>query len=131
MGQKVLIIDDEKSFAFSLRKVLGNYQIEADFAETANEAMMMLSKKRYDVTLIDLHLPYVNGTDLAGIILSKYPHINAVLMSGAGTIDDYLDAQSRGIVDFIHKPFEVNLLVKILYEAVLNKRSINIKGEGE
>lgn len=116
MVQRMLIVDDEKSFAFALRKLLAAHGIEADLAESADEAMMMLSKKRYDVTLIDLHLPYVKGIELARIILLKYPHINALLMSGAGTIDDYLDAQTTGVMDFIHKPFEINLLVKMLDE---------------
>jgi len=116
MVQRMLIVDDEKSFAFALRKLLAAHGIEADLAESADEAMMMLSNKRYDVTLIDLHLPYVKGIELARIILLKYPHINALLMSGAGTIDDYLDAQTTGVMDFIHKPFEINLLVKMLDE---------------
>ncbi|MDH3974238.1 MAG: response regulator [Deltaproteobacteria bacterium] len=116
MGQRILIVDDEKSFAFAVRKLLASHNIEADFAETANEAMLMLSRKRYDVTLIDLHLPCVRGIELARMVLSKYPHINALLMSGSGTIDDYLDAQMTGVMDFIHKPFEINFLVKMLGE---------------
>jgi len=118
VGLSILIIDDETSFVFALKKLLAGYGIESDYAETPHKALLMLSKRSYDVTLIDLHLPYLKGTDLAEIFHSKYPRMRAVMMSGSGTIEDYLDAQSAGIIDFIHKPFDVNILVRMINEIV-------------
>ena len=114
MAQRVLIVDDDKLIGKSLEKLLTLKGIEAEYVEGPQKAFLTLKKKVFDIALIDLNMPAVNGIDLASLIMERHPLINTIIMTGGGCVDDYMRAQSMGIKDFIHKPFESDMFLKMI-----------------
>jgi len=114
MAQRVLIVDDDRVIGKSLEKLLTRKGVEAEYVEDPKEAFFTLKKKEYDVALIDLNMPAVNGIDLANLIMEEHPFISTIIMTGAGTVEDYTRAQSIGIRDFIHKPFELDMFLRMI-----------------
>ena len=114
MAQRVLIVDDDKLIGKSLEKLLTLKGIEAEYVEGPQKAFLSLKKKVFDIALIDLNMPALNGIDLATLIMEKHPLISTIIMTGGGCVDDYMRAQSMGIKDFIHKPFESDMFLKMI-----------------
>ena len=114
MAQRVLIVDDDKLIGKSLEKLLTLKGIEAEYVEGPQKAFLTLKKKVFDIALIDLNMPAVNGIDLASLIMERHPLISTIIMTGGGCVDDYMRAQSKGIKDFIHKPFESAMFLKMI-----------------
>ena len=108
MDQRVLVVDDDHSVGEMIQSVLTVNGVEAKYINDPIKAVYFLQRGNYDIALIDLHMPIVNGIELATWVMRKCPLITTILMSGAGTSDDYLKAQSVGITKFLHKPFESN-----------------------
>ncbi len=104
MAQRVLIVDDDKLIGKSLEKLLTLKGLEVEYVEEPHKAFLSLKKKEFDIALIDLNMPAVNGIDLANLIMEEHPLINTIIMTGGGCVDDYMRAQSMGVKDFIHKP---------------------------
>jgi DNA-binding NtrC family response regulator len=120
MAQRVLIVDDDKVIGKSLKKLLTIKGLEAEYVEEPQKAFLSLDRKEFDIVLIDLNMPALNGIDLANLIMKKYPLISTIIMTGGGCVDDYMRAQSLGIKDFIHKPFELDMFMKMIKEMELN-----------
>lgn len=116
MAQRVLIVDDDKLIGKSLEKLLTLKGLEAEYVEEPQKAFLSLNKKEFDIALIDLNMPAANGIDLASLIMKAHPLISTIIMTGGGCVEDYMRAQSIGIKDFIHKPFESDMFVKMIKE---------------
>ena len=114
MAQRVLIVDDDKLIGKSLEKLLIIKGLEAEYVEEPQKAFLSLKKKKFDIALIDLNMQAVNGIDLANLIMEEHPLINTIIMTGGGTVEDYLRAQSIGIRDFIYKPFEFDMFFRMI-----------------
>ena len=88
MSQKsILVIDDDKIILDSLREFLSLEGFRTSGAETIKEAMSKLAQQRYNLALIDVHLPDGNGLDLLDTIKKSYPQTVAIIFTGYGTID--------------------------------------------
>lgn len=114
MAQRVLIVDDDKLIGKSLEKLLTIKGVEAEYVEGPQKAFLSLKKKEFDIALIDLNMPAVNGIDLANLIMEEHPLISTIIMTGGGSVEDYMKAQSIGIRDFIHKPFEFDMFLRMI-----------------
>ncbi len=119
--QRILVVDDDLVYGESIKSILNIKGFEAVFVGNPQDAFVFLRKKQYSIALIDLYLPHINGIDLAREIMSHQPSITTVIMTGAGTVDDYLRSRSAGVSEFINKPIDISALVRMI-------ERINIKG---
>jgi PAS domain S-box-containing protein len=106
----VLLVEDEDAVRELLVTVLERAGFEVHAASTAEEALEVERRRRFDVLLTDVLLPHVTGPELAREIRRRAPHMRVLFMSGyAG---DTLDAaESGGPRAFIQKPFSSRALV--------------------
>ncbi len=116
MSERILVVDDDVAFGQSVLAQLRNCGMNAEYMESPHGALNSVKKGRFDIALLDLHMPHINGIDLANIIMNRQPSIITIIMTGDGTIDDYLEAQSRGVSEFINKPFETGALIRMIKE---------------
>lgn len=121
MSERILVVDDDVAFGQSVLAQLRNCGMNAEYMESPHGALNSVKKGRFDIVLVDLHMPHINGIDLANIIMNRQPSIITIIMTGAGTVDDYLRSRSAGVSEFINKPFNVSTFVRMI-------ESINKKG---
>lgn len=119
----ILIIDDEdfvRSFCYELLTMEG-YQ--AKVAATSHEALDMLTQEVFDIALLDLNMPDLDGLKLLQNIADRYAHISPIIMTGYATLEAAVTAQDLGAEGFILKPFNDHRLLRII-EKVAERRSL-------
>jgi DNA-binding response OmpR family regulator len=102
----VLIIDDEKNIRLTLSMALEQPGISVDTASTGTEALEKLAEKSYEVILLDLRLPDLDGMEILRHIAEMRPEIKVIVITAYGSIDLAVEAMKLGAVDFLPKPFD-------------------------
>ncbi|MFB3886005.1 MAG: response regulator [Thermodesulfobacteriota bacterium] len=123
MGAKILIVDDDSEVRRSLSKAIGEvagFSVEA--AETAGEALRKLQAVTFDLVLVDLRLPDMDGLQLITEIVNSKPETLTVLITGHGSSDCAVEAMKRGASDYLTKPFDLGDLIARLRKVLLEKK---------
>jgi two-component system copper resistance phosphate regulon response regulator CusR len=119
---KILLVEDEKKIASALKKGLeeqGYYVIVA-YDGTIGEKVFLNYK--FDLVILDINLPGINGYELARIIRQANQEIPILFLTALGSVDDKLLGFESGGDDYIVKPFEFRELLARL--KILLKRSV-------
>lgn len=102
-GKKVLVIDDSATVRKYLRWLFTNYGNEVDTAESGAEGLKRWQEGEYDLVLIDLFLPDVDGLSLVKEIRSKDQKACLVMLTGHGDLSVAVDAIRHGADAYIEK----------------------------
>lgn len=105
---RILIIDDEPTLLEFLGDFLREYGHEVFVAENGADGIELYNTEMPDVVLLDLKLPDMSGFEVLKHISTKEYETAPIVISGAGSTDDVIEALRRGAWDFLVKPF-VNL----------------------
>ncbi len=101
--RSVIIIDDENNIRNLLARILSLEGFEVNAFATAKEGLNSIERESYDVALIDVILPDINGIELTRLIREKSPDTEIIVMTAYATIKDGVEAIRRGAVDYIEK----------------------------
>ena len=93
-----------------------------DVAETAEEAHKKIQAAMYDLVLVDLKLPDMDGLQLITEIVTFKPEILTVLITGHASIDSAVEAMKRGASDYLTKPFNLEEMLARLRRVLLEKK---------
>jgi len=110
--KNILVVDDNELILLGLAKVLGNEACAVATADTGTKALEKLSSCRYDLCLLDIHLPDMNGLELMKFIKDMCPHTRVVIMSAsyfnsAQLSSNIQEATASGACQFVAKPFSL------------------------
>ncbi|MBF0117662.1 MAG: response regulator [Desulfobacterales bacterium] len=120
----ILIVDDEEQFRKNLIKLLKTKGISAKEISRGEDAIEELSKNSYDVILLDLKMPGINGIEVLKEIKKRKILSEVIILSGHASIDTAFEIMKYGAYDYIMKPFDIEeLMVKIslAYEKKIEK----------
>ena len=112
-----LIVDDEQTYALSLKRLLARRGVHADVAGTFAEGLERARKKRYDLVVLDYMLPDGNGLDLIPPIRALRPAPTVLMMTAYGTIENAVEAMRRGASDYVTKSTELPMIVERVVDA--------------
>ncbi len=115
---RVLIVDDEKSIRKTLRDILEFENYEVDEAMDGLECVVKIKQHTYDVIILDIKMPKMDGMDALERIQEIATETPVVMISGHATIDTAVDAVKRGAFDFISKPPDLNRLLITIRNAI-------------
>lgn len=119
----ILIVEDEKNIIELLKYNLENNNYTTDYATDGREGLELFTENKYDLILLDLMIPKINGLDLCKKIRSVDSQIPIIMLTAKSTENDKVKGLNIGADDYITKPFSVNeLLARI---NVLFRRSNN------
>jgi len=116
----VLIVDDEEAITDILQTYVSMSGCRADVSLTGKDAMGKVQKTTYDLVLLDINLPDIEGTELITRIQRFLPDIKIVVMTGENTREKELQARQYNIFYYLVKPFSLNELRGLLFH--LEKR---------
>ncbi len=114
---KILVIDDERSIRNTLRDILEYESYKVDDAENGIEGLKLVNSKKYDVILLDIKMPSMDGIEVLEHIM-KITDTPVVMISGHGTIETAVEAIKKGAYDFIAKPLDLNRLLITIRNAM-------------
>jgi DNA-binding response OmpR family regulator len=109
---RVLLIDDDKAILRSIGLVLERNGFNVDKAETGKEALEKLKSSSYDVLLVDLKLPDMEGTDLLSAV--NLPDAVKIMFTGFPSLVSGMQAMDRGVDAYLHKPVKPEELVMVI-----------------
>lgn len=111
---RILLVEDEKKIAESLRKGLSEHHYEVDVAYDGAIGRKMFEQKRYDLAILDINLPLMNGYELARHIRQSNEEMLVIMLTAMNTTEDKIEGFEAGADDYIVKPFDFQeLLVRI------------------
>ena len=121
--RKILIVEDEHKIADTLRIGLMEHGYFVETAYDGNIGYRMFRSHAYNLVILDINLPGMNGYELCRKIRASDPHIPIIMLTALIDLGDKIEGYDAGADDYIVKPFEFReLLLKI--RAVL-KRTMN------
>ena len=115
---KILIVDDEKSIRNTLRYILEFEKYEVDEASDGMECLVKLKQNKYDVLVMDIKMPKMDGMEALERIQLLSPDTPVVMISGHANIDTAVEAVKKGAFDFISKPPDLNRLLITIRNAM-------------
>ncbi|RMD69088.1 MAG: sigma-54-dependent Fis family transcriptional regulator [Bacteroidetes bacterium] len=118
MPVKILIVDDEKSIRRTLREILEFEKYEVDEAADGLECLVKVKRTRYDVIILDIKMPKMDGMEALERIQGLAPDTPVIMISGHATIDTAVEAVKRGAFDFISKPPDLNRVLITIRNAL-------------
>ncbi len=128
---RVLIVDDERVISDTLLKIFSNAGYEVRAVYSAEEAIDVVRKTRWipQFTLVDVHLPGMNGIDLAILLKAECPDCKVSLFSGQASTADLLEraAHDGHVFEVVAKPIHPVDLLKLTSQRPSDIRSVSFK----
>lgn len=121
MSRKVLVVDDEKLIVKGIRFSLEQDGMEVDCAYDGEEAVEKAKEKKYDIILLDLMLPKMDGLEVCQQI-REFSNVPIVMLTAKGEDMDKILGLEYGADDYITKPFNI-LEVKARIKAIIRRTS--------
>lgn len=118
----LLIVDDEASIRDSLKGVLQDEGYQPSTAESGEACLDLLQKKPFDVVLLDIWLPGMDGLDVLQKIRELENPPEVIIISGHGTIETAVRATKLGAFDFLEKPLSIDRTLILLNNAFQAKK---------
>ncbi len=127
MAKKVLVVDDEKLIVKGIRFSLEQDGMEVDCAYDGEEALRLATENTYDMILLDIMLPRMDGFEVCQQI-REFSSVPVVMLTAKGDDMDKILGLEYGADDYITKPFNI-LEVKARIKAIMRRTSPNARKE--
>ena len=121
MGKKVLVVDDERLIVKGIKFSLVQDDMEVDCAYDGEEALEMAKKTEYDIVLLDVMLPKMDGFEVCQRI-REFSNMPIIMLTAKGDDMDKILGLEYGADDYITKPFNI-LEVKARIKAIMRRSS--------
>ena len=104
---RILIVDDEPGIRQSLKGVFEDEGFTTESVSTGEECLLKIEHDSYDLVLLDIWLPGIDGLDTLRKLREKSPQTHVIMISGHATIATAVSATKLGAFDFIEKPLSL------------------------
>jgi DNA-binding NtrC family response regulator len=118
----ILIIDDEPAVCAGCRLVLSDQGHTVDAVHDGRSGLELLEKSRYELVLLDMKLPDIDGIQVLEVIHRETPRVSVVVMTGYSSVPDAVKAMKLGAFDYLSKPFSDEELVLTVEKALKTRR---------
>src|SRR5712691_5210257 len=118
---RILVIDDEAAIRDSLRMTLEYEGYVFVGAATGQEGLALVERENFDLVLLDVKMPGMDGLDVLGRLHSMNETLPVVMISAHGTPSTAVDAIRRGALDFLEKPFESTERLRVTIQNALEQ----------
>jgi signal transduction histidine kinase len=119
--RRVLVIDDEPLIRRAMADYLHDCGYETVVAIDGAEGLDRARAQQFDVVLVDLRMPRVDGLQVIAALKSEQPEIPIVVVSGTGVLNDAIEAMRQGAWDYITKPVQDIEEIRVTVEQVLER----------
>jgi DNA-binding NtrC family response regulator len=120
---KILIVDDETVVRDSLGKWFSSEGYQTRSVASAREALESLTNTEYDVALLDIKMPGMDGMELQTRLKEADPELSVIIMTGYASVETAVQALKHGAYDYITKPIDPDELSHLVANALEHRRS--------
>jgi len=123
--RKVLLIDDELDFLEAMSERMRNRGLNVATAASAKEAIQIAQRETYDVLVLDLNMPEMDGLEALKILKGNNPDIHVIILTGYATVENGIRAVLSGAEEILEKPSSMDVLIRKI-EKLVTKKMIQI-----
>jgi len=127
-SMKILVIEDEPKVASFLRQGLEEQNYDVDVAYDGQTGKRLAVSKEYDLILMDVIIPYINGVELCRELRSNHIQTAVLMLTALGTTDDKISGFDAGADDYLVKPFAFSELLARIKALVKRTRTGTVSG---
>ena len=122
MRESILVVDDEAGVRSSLVGILGDEGYVVEAVESGEACLAALEARRYDLLLLDVWLPKMDGLETLSRVRTLDPELPVVVISGHGSIEAAVKAVRLGARDFVEKPLSLEKTLLVVKNALRQQR---------
>ena len=122
MRESILVVDDESGVRASLLGILGDEGYQVACVESGEACLAALEGRRYDLVLLDVWLPGMDGIDTLARVRALDPELPVVVISGHGSIETAVKAVRLGALDFVEKPLSLDKTLVVVKNSLRQRR---------
>lgn len=130
MNYTILLVEDEKKIADTVQAGLGEHDYDVTVAYNGLDGKKLFLENAYDLIILDINLPFVNGYELCTLIRENDERVPIILLTAMNFTDNKVEGFELGADDYITKPFEFRELVARI-KALLRRSDLKIDAEDE
>ena len=122
---KLLIVDDDRDFLDAIAERLGMRDFDVTTATEGGYAVKAAKKGKFDVAILDMKMPGMDGMELLRILKKKHKFLEVIMLTGHVSIDSAVEATKLGAYSYLEKPYDLEKLLELLtqaYETRLKKK---------
>jgi len=118
MGEtaRILVIEDDENIRKVLATILEDEGYKVDLVDTAKKAIEKTKRNFYNIALIDVRLPDMEGIELLTKMKDTTPKMRKIIITGYPTLQNAIQAVNRGADAYIVKPFDMEKVLKTIEE---------------
>ena len=120
--ENILIVDDDPQIQEMISDILTDKGYTVKAVAKAKDAIAESNKELYNLALVDIHLPDMEGTELLGKLRKTEPEMIKIIITGNATLDNSIEAANQGIDGFVVKPFDPKKLLKLIETKLKDQR---------
>jgi DNA-binding NtrC family response regulator len=110
-GIRMLLVDDEDDFRITLANRLKLRKIDITDAASGSEAINLVKEKSFDVAVIDVKMPGIDGIETLAEIKKIDPSIEVIMLTGHASIESGMESMKIGAYDYVMKPCDIDELL--------------------
>ncbi len=119
---RALVVDDERASRLNIIDLLTMEHFTVEEAEDGDSALKLIRSRPYDIILLDIRMPKMNGLDVLRHIKKSHPNLPVIMFTAIGTSERAIEAMKMGAFDYVAKPFDVEELLAIIRRAIEYRR---------
>ena len=126
---RILIVEDDAKESETLRKVLQRDGYDVDTAKNGQEAIEKLKDRFFNLALIDIKLPDMEGTKLLTLINENMPRMVKIIITGYPSLENAVEALNQGADAYVLKPVKPGELLALIEEKLRKQREAEVMSE--
>lgn len=128
---KLLIVDDEVNFLNSIAKRLEIRDFDVVKATNGAEAVAAANNQKFDIALLDLKMPGIDGKQVLEILKREHKYIEVIILTGHGSLESAVECTKLGAFGYLPKPYEFDKLLEILKDAFSKRMQKKFENDNE
>ena len=126
MEINILLVDDETDFVETMVKRFGIRKMPIDTARSGQEALAVMEAKDYDVIILDVRMPGMDGLEVLKLIRERAPLTEVIMLTGHASLEAGMQGMNLGAYDYVLKPADFDDLLDKVRKA-FERKQLNVK----
>jgi DNA-binding NtrC family response regulator len=120
---RILVVDDDENIRSTMKTILEDEGYIVDLAATGNEAIQKTQKTNYNIALLDIRLPDMEGVELLKLMKDNVPRTRKIMVTGYPSMQNAIAALNKKADAYVIKPVNIEKLLGMVKEQLLSQES--------